>query len=108
MKLTLTRSELRKLLFEKTGLNADEIVIVPDDVVRLLRVPIERLEYRGHEKIAAIKLLRELAAIHATPQQKESAWVMGLGAAKWAIENWETFLKKVEAYGSIPNEVGEH
>ena len=104
MKLTITKPDILKLINEKFNLDLtlDELDIV--NAVSTYEIALRKTmkQFPGtHEKISAIKRFRELMAEVKTGGDYVIG--IGLGEAKFAVENMEMAIDKHALTGKIPN-----
>jgi predicted RecB family endonuclease len=96
--VTLTKQELLEILTAHFGHTVeDATVIVEPTIAQIIRNAVTQLDYKISQKIAAIKALRQLAV-----DNKWTENVIGLGDAKWAIENFTAFIDFVEKNHRLP------
>jgi hypothetical protein len=99
MTITLTNSELLKILSNQLGQDVTSYTIVDSgaELAEYLQAEVRKAgnPYYYDNKIRCIKALR--AAI----DEKLKASYM-LVESKWAIENWDQFISFVKANGRIP------
>ena len=98
IKVSLTKTELLDILSSHFGHTVEdaEIETLPS-IARIIRDAVTQFAYQTTQKIAAIKALRQLAV--------DNKWVevtIGLGDAKWAVENFNAFIDFVEKNHRLP------
>jgi hypothetical protein len=98
MKIEITKQALLKFLSEHMGTEVTELVVVSGvTMADMIREAIGGLDYKFSQKIMAIKALRQLAV--------DEKWVevtIGLGDAKWAVENFNEFIAFIEKNNRLP------
>ena len=98
MKIEITKADLLKFLSKRMGMEVTDVVVVSGvTMADMIREAIGGLDYKFSQKIMAIKALRQLAV--------DNKWVevtIGLGDAKWAIENFTAFIDFVEKNHRLP------
>lgn len=107
MKITATKEQICEILSRAVGSTVTDFC-VSNPVKRSkafaekFRAAIKGLNYLAHEKIPAIKKLREIAG-----DRKEEGYYtckLKLADAKWAVENWEKWIAFVELNGRLPKD----
>jgi hypothetical protein len=98
MKIQLTMAEaIEKLrfMFKPTmGEDVEIEILKANGLTTILKRAVEGLRYNSDQKIMAIKALRQAVA--------DDKGFMGLADAKYAVENWASFLAFVEQNGRLP------
>ena len=98
IKVYPTKAELLEVLSSHFGHTVIDVEIeTKPTMAKIIRDAVTKFAYQAGEKIAAIKALRQLVS--------ENNWVsdvLGLGDAKWAIENFNEFITFVEKNERLP------
>ena len=100
IKVYLTKLELLEVLsshFNQTVVDVE--MTTEPTVAQIVRNAVTALDYKGSQKILAIKALRQVASENRLVED-----VLGLGDAKWAIENFDTFIAFVEKNNRLPKD----
>lgn len=97
MKIEITKTELLPILSHFFNLNITDVSLIEVNMVAIIRKTIEQFRYDAHEKIAAIKALRQLV--------EDNKWHnsrMSLSDAKWTVEHFDAFINFVKTHGRLP------
>lgn len=98
MKIQIGKVQLLEILSRNFNTTVEDVTIVGSDMANIIQAEISTFEYNGSQKIAAIKHLRQLTIDH--------NWLgggnMGLGDAKWAVENFSRFMAFVQKNDRLP------
>jgi ribosomal protein L7/L12 len=94
--ISLTKPELLVILSSHYGFTVvDATITTEPTLAKAIREVVEQFDYRSTQKIAAIKALRTFAC-------EKNLCSLGLADAKWAIENFATFIAFVEKNDRLP------
>lgn len=100
MKIQITKPQLLEILSRNFNTTVEDVTITGSGMADIIRAEISSFDYNGSQKIAAIKHLRQLTI--------DNNWNdgahMGLGDAKWAIENFSLFVAFVEKNDRLPRD----
>ena len=97
--ISLTKPELLTILSSHYGFTVVDVELIqPSTMAADIRKTIEQFDYRGSQKIAAIKALRQLGL----DQKWNGGVVIGLADAKWIIEHFSDFIAFVENNNRLP------
>jgi hypothetical protein len=103
MKIHMTMAEIENIVGKALNLDASvkfQVVVDPTPaILGKIHSALGSLPDVGMNRIARIKALREATADH-----KHKGWIMNLATAKYAIENFEKFIKYVTKNGDLPEE----
>lgn len=112
MKIEITRAELLEILTAHFNRNVTECVIsklsntfykkIEQALIKELNMPfgknLTQSAFTSQNKIPAIKALRVIVGGDR----------LGIGEAKWAVENWDAWRKYLTKNGKLPTFTGEY
>jgi len=98
MKIQLNNPQLLAILSQHFNTTVEAVIITGSGMVDIIRAEMATFDYKGYQKIDAIKHLRQLTI--------DNRWldgsIMGLGDAKWAVENFPSFIDFVQKKDRLP------
>ena len=98
--ISISKPELLTILSSHYGFTVVNVEVVqPSTMAMEIRKTVEQFDYRGSQKISAIKAIRQLGI----DQKWNDGIVIGLADAKWAIENFVEFISFVETNDRLPD-----
>lgn len=99
MKIEITYSELCAILSRSFNCTVESINIINGTTLAQKCIAaVTKLNYKGNEKISAIKALREVFPCN----EPNRSSTLGLAEAKWAVENWEKWIEFVKQNNRVP------
>src|ERR1035437_3654096 len=98
MKIQITKPQLLAILSQHFNATVEDVTITGSGMADIILAEINSLDYKGSQKIAAIKHLRELTI----DRNWNTGNNMSLVDAKWAIENFSRFMDFVQKKDRLP------
>lgn len=103
MKIEITHAELCAILSRTLNCTVESVnVIDGKDLAQKCIDAVTKLNYKGNEKISAVKALRAVFPCN----EPNRISTLGLAEAKWAVENWEKWIEFVKQNNRAP--IGEY